>query len=106
MSVALHLWWPDSTIAHFLGAAHAGMEVETQQFGKQYVTWDSVGGGVAMPQLGFEKISYRGVDYTRNAKGIYYDTGGKPLPNNIQFNTIETLETVITSGGKPSTTII
>ena len=55
MSVSVHTWWPDSTIAHFLGAAHAGMEVETQQFGKQYVTWDSVGGGQAMPQLGFEK---------------------------------------------------
>ncbi len=106
MAVSVHTWWPDSTIAHFLGAAHAGMEVETQQFGKQYVTWDSVGGSVAMPQLGFEKISYRGVDYTRNAKGIYHDTGGKPLSKYTEFNTIETLKTEITSSGQPSTTII
>ncbi|MEI7920444.1 MAG: hypothetical protein WCJ40_00870 [Planctomycetota bacterium] len=106
MSVSVHTWWPDSTIAHFLGAAHAGMEVETQQFGKQYVTWDSVGRSVAMPQLGFEKISYRGVDYTRNTKGIYHDTGGKPLSKYTEFNTIETLKTEITSSGQPSTTII
>jgi hypothetical protein len=107
MPISVHTWWLDSTIGHILGAAHAGMEVETQLFGKQYVTWDSVGGDVAMPQLGFEKISYLGVDYTRNAKKIYIDTRGKGLPQHHEFNRIVTPGKETNSYGvEPSTTII
>lgn len=108
MTISVHIWWAEDGTYRWLGAAHAAMTVETTEFGEQYVTWNSRGGGVAMPQLGFEKITHNKIDYKRNINQNYRSNRGYGLPNkHIAFNDIVTLrQEILDCRREPETTFI
>lgn len=75
MAVRVHTWSKNALKDQTLGKAHASMEVESQSFGEQYVTWLSSRTDEAHASVGFKKIIYKEQEIERNRRGLFQAGG-------------------------------